>query len=62
MFHQPIAIPAPAACPVDEHRHRPRYSSVRQDGVLRRGTCYICGVSIARTEATRIWFQTGAMG
>jgi hypothetical protein len=60
MLYQPIALPHSAADV--EHRHRPRQSSIRREGEIRRGTCMICGVSLIRTEATRIWFQSGQLG
>lgn len=60
MLHQTFATSFAHA--TEEHRHRPRRSTIRQDGDLKRAICTTCGCALVRTQATRLWFHSGPLG
>lgn len=50
----------PRACAAGRHRAR-RVKLVFEDGAIRT-TCRDCGCDLVRTQATRRWFYSGALG
>lgn len=55
----PIHVPSPECL---AGNHRARRVRIRLDGGALRTTCRDCGCDLVRTQATRRWFYSGALG
>ena len=45
-----------------EGHHRARRVKLVFEGVTLRSRCRDCGCDLVRTQATRLWFYSGALG
>ena len=52
--------PIPSGCAVG--RHRARRVKLASEGAALQTTCRDCGCTLVRTQATRQWFYSGALG